>query len=152
MTTQNSKLQDYVEQLFSAECIAIDDSWLSEVRKIRQGWVDVPVVIRHLIRLFGVACPTPVSIVECLTTSDIVTASEDGLKIRRKHPLRRISFPDTQSRSGKINAAVMSHVFLVLRGTSEPYLLERIYPPSPSCSICRKPAFKSFQRSNTIII
>lgn len=89
-----------LDDLFCAECLAIDDAWLAEVRKTRQGWVPTAVIAVHLARLFGRPGVTAADVLAASHGSDVLTASEDGAALRKKHPLRRISFPDTQSRTG----------------------------------------------------
>jgi hypothetical protein len=89
-----------LDDLFCAECLAIDDAWLAEVRKTRQGWVPTTVIAAHLARLFGRPGVSAADVLAASHGSDVLTASDDGAALRKKHPLRRISFPDTQSRTG----------------------------------------------------
>lgn len=89
-----------LHELFSAECMALDDAWLAEVRATRQGWVPVDAVAAHLARLCRLSA-SPAALREWVAFSDQLAISDDGTQMRKKHPLRRIAFPDTVGRNSE---------------------------------------------------
>jgi hypothetical protein len=90
-----------LDLLFSEASLAIDDEFLAEVRKIRQGFVPVGVVAEHFGRRCGLPM-TPDTVRELVARSSFIVLSEDGQFVRKKHPMRRIALFDTQNRSGEL--------------------------------------------------
>ena len=89
-----------LEELFGLECLALDESWLAEVRRIRQGWVPLSLVASHLERVLHVRASPAELVAAAAMSVDLLVLAEDGASLRRRYPCRRISFPDTLARCG----------------------------------------------------
>ena len=87
-----------VEELFSPEALALDEQWLAVVRANRQGWVSADDAVPHLRRIIGCDA-TAAEVLTAAAGSELLVV--EGRALRKKHPLRRISYPDTQSRAGE---------------------------------------------------
>ena len=68
-----------------------------QVRKTRQGWVPVDTVATFL--SYRVGTVTGSDVVAAAETSAYLTLAEDKATLRKRHPMRKISLADTQSRS-----------------------------------------------------
>ena len=92
-----------LEELFGLECLALDESWLAEVRRIRQGWVPLSSVAAHLERVLQVRALPAELVAAAAMSVDLLVLAKDGASLRRRYPCplprvwpcQRLSFTGT---------------------------------------------------------
>lgn len=98
-TTQTDNVLHSVERVFAVAYLSLHEEFLAKLRSNRQG----NVAIDEVLAAVGAGDEQSISaetIKSAILSSQILLLNEDGVTIRRKHPMQRITIPDTQRHTG----------------------------------------------------